>query len=488
MKTKRILISALSSLMFAAQLSLAAGVPGNIGTVTAIPLDHARVQLSWNAVLDETGLPVDHYRVYYDTGSYLNDDITQYGNHLDTPTSDLIYIVEGLMPETRYYFSVTGISEDNKESATFSLEAIATTLAAPRTETTADDQAPTVNQVMAADRTHVQVVFSEPVNLPTTGAESAFLIHQQIDTTGYLAVTNAIKDPSDPSGKTVLLTTDPQQANVNYVLVVGVMVKDQSGNPIISGTADTGLFIGSDKLEGQIMMPVMATVDCGDDLNCFVGHLSDCSPALVNEGDDALGYSIELMQPINDRCEVVYTATHHPNTLVMNTDMRCLVPMANYRAADYKAVFTTDDCEGPLKAGYIDISTIPVADTTPPEDVTNLVLSFRRHMEQFIVEMKWTPSINTAKDLVDQMLYMSLDRGANYDAGKSLGPSATNAEVPNLEGGKEYTFKLTTKDASGNESTGLIKAIRLPQTGAGTGLMLMGSGLVALQTLRRKRK
>ena len=45
-------------------------------------------------------------------------------------------------------------------------------------------------------------------------------------------------------------------------------------------------------------------------------------------------------------------------------------------------------------------------------------------------------------------------------------------ELPGMEGGKEYTFKITTKDASGNESVGVVKSIRLPQTGVGVGLLI----------------
>ncbi len=83
---------------------------------------------------------------------------------------------------------------------------------------------------------------------------------------------------------------------------------------------------------------------------------------------------------------------------------------------------------------------------------------------------------------------MSMDRGKNYDAGKPLGPLVAKNEVANLDGGKEYTFKITTKDASGNESTGVVKSIRLPQTGAGAGLLLLGSLAAAKRLLRRKKK
>ena len=127
-------------------------------------------------------------------------------------------------------------------------------------------------------------------------------------------------------------------------------------------------------------------------------------------------------------------------------------------------------------------------DTTPPEDITNLVLGFKEQLEKFVITMNWTASLNTAKDLVDQMLYMSMDRGVTYDSGQSLGPVVTSHQVPNLEGGKEYTFKLTTKDATGNESVGVVKSIRLPQTGFGAGMLVLFSAGAAHQALRRKKR
>ena len=127
-------------------------------------------------------------------------------------------------------------------------------------------------------------------------------------------------------------------------------------------------------------------------------------------------------------------------------------------------------------------------DITPPEDITNLMLSFKEQLEKFVITMNWTASINTAKDLVDQILYMSMDRGITYDGGKPLGPVVTSHQVPNLEGGQEYTFKVTTKDASGNESVGVVKSIRLPQTGFGAGILVLTSAAAAYQTLRRKKR
>lgn len=127
-------------------------------------------------------------------------------------------------------------------------------------------------------------------------------------------------------------------------------------------------------------------------------------------------------------------------------------------------------------------------DLTAPEEITNFNITEKLlELNEYLVNLSWTKSLNTAGDLIDQILYKSLNRGSSYDTGVSLGMDANSYET-RLEGGKEYTFKITTKDRSGNESTGVIKSIRLPQTGPGLALLIAISGLGASQILRKKKK
>ena len=127
------------------------------------------------------------------------------------------------------------------------------------------------------------------------------------------------------------------------------------------------------------------------------------------------------------------------------------------------------------------------ADLTPPENITDLMITQKLlELNEYLVTLTWTPSINSTGDLLDQILYKSLNRGQTYNAGTSLWPNATKYETK-LEGGKEYTFKITAKDRSGNENTGVIKSIRLPQTGPEFILFITLSGLGA-SILRRKKK
>lgn len=212
----------------------------------------------------------------------------------------------------------------------------------------------------------------------------------------FLNVIKAEHDTNDTELKTILLTTEQQAIDTNYIITAGVNIRNLLGDPIVSGIFDTGFFFGS---------------------------------------------SLE-----EDSDEIIETVTETGSIAVVTED------------------------------------------TTAPEEITDLMISQKLiELNEYLVTLTWSPSINSAEDLVDQILYKSLNRGESYDKGISLGPNATKYET-SLEGGKEYTFKITTKDTSGNESTGVIKSIRLPQTGPALGLFLTASMLGAGRILKRRKK
>lgn len=511
MNTKKFLISLISALVFGAQPGFAAGTPQNVSGLEATPVDSTSIGLTWNSALDGEGGLVDHYRVYYGPTSVFGQGGGEYAATVDTPDSNTSYVVSELTPDTTYYFSVTAISSDNLESGEYAIEASAKTLAGEGGEQEAADiLPPTVTSVSAPDNMHVKVVFSEAVQLPLLIPEASFSVVEQINPANTLTVNSAVMDASDPTNMTVLLETAEQTLNVNYIVTAGVTIKDLAGNPILSGSTDSGLFLGTDVAPGaetpeeetegmgeegmdeegaetpEEETPADTGEDCESDLNCFVAHLADCSAASVTEADVAnqYAYKLELTGQDGLNCQVKYMAEKHPSILYAGADMDCNINQGSYTVESYKAAFDIANCSGALVDGYKEIE---VQDTTPPEDITNLLLNFREEMEKFVVIMNWTASIDSAKDLVDQVLYMSLDRGTSYDGGKSLGAVATSTEVGELEGGKEYTFKITTKDAAGNESVGVVKSIRLPATGMGAGLALLGSAAAARRVLRRRR-
>ena len=495
---KKLLISLIAAVVFAAQLTFAAGEPENVKNLKATAVDSASIKLTWDAAKDSAGAAVTNYRVYYGTTSIATAGKGDYDTKVDTTDNKATYTVAKLTAATKYYFSVTALDAKKVESASYSYEANATTSAVAGSTVT-DITAPTVSSVSASDKTHVKVVFSEAVALSATTPEVSFSVKQQVDSTKTLKVKSAKMDTSDTSNKTVLLETEEQTASVNYIATVGVTVKDLAGNPIVSGSTDSGLFLGSAAAAAAVTTTTTTTTaaattssstDCKADMTCFLVYLKTCTVGKVTQEstDKKYKYTLEVTgadTTSTSDCSVKYTANVHPDLLYTTTYMTCKVPKGAYSsAATYETVFDVKKCTGDLAKGYKSVGASK--DTTPPENITKLISSYKAQLKKFIVSLSWTASLNTAKDLADQILYQSMDRGKAYDKGKSLGASVTKTEVKDLDGGKEYTFKVTTKDTSGNESTGVVKSIRLPQTGMGIGLLLLGSIYGARRVMRKR--
>jgi len=426
----------IAALMIAGVMTLpafAAGEPGNVSNVQATSKGDTTLTVTWDEVLDANDEAVDNYRLYYGAASVQKAEAAQYDVYVDTADSATTYDLTGLTKGTTYYISVTAF-DSGLESIEYSIEGSGTPGEnAPQEENNGDIVAPTVLNVIAADQNHVLVGFSEPIKLPNTLPQAAFTIVEQNDPNTTLVVTHAEMYTDDVSGKTVILQTLTQSESTNYVMTAGSSVKDMAGNGIVEGSNDSGIFLGSNKASE---MELKAAAD--------------------EEGEVITAE--DLLEDDNNTENNQATETEAENNTQSEAE--------------------TDTQDNALQE----------LDETAPEDIQNLTLAFKEQLEKFVVMMNWEASLNTAKDLADQILYQSTDGGVTYSEGKSLGITATNHDVMNLEGGQEYTFKITTKDETGNESLGMVKSIRLPQTGLGAGVLVLGSAFGANQMLKRRRK
>lgn len=526
MHIKKSLIALAAAAILAIPMGFAAGEPDNVTGLTASPIDSYSVGLSWNSAKTAAGGLVDHYRVYYGIASVQTLGEGDYDHEINTPNNNTSFVISNLAPQTTYYFSVTAVDSGGAESEAYSLEASAATPAEPAApaEAGSDEESPVVASALATGRYEVLVSFSEPIVLPAVMPEAAFSIAEQAIATNVLNVTGA--RVSGENNQKVILQTGEQAPNVSYTVTAGGAVTDLAGNPMISGNTDAAIFLGS-SLEGtpapeqpvvtepvaevpvaEVPVNILETpaapaesaepINCGNSWKCFYEYVRTCTSAEMVETTDKTEVRHAVV-PGETNCTLHYEAASILDLENAET-LDCVLPKDSMEARARRAMdveggslFEAEAevrelCAGDYLETFIAGMNAEKADTTPPEDVTNLVISFREQMEKFVAMLRWVASLNSAGDLVNQILYMSRDRGSTYDSGKPLGAEVTSHEVPDLEGGKEYTFKLTTKDAVGNESAGVIKSIRLPQTGAAAGLLLFGSALGAGHMLRRKSK
>jgi len=103
------------------------------------------------------------------------------------------------------------------------------------------------------------------------------------------------------------------------------------------------------------------------------------------------------------------------------------------------------------------------------------------------VTLTWdNPAENVGKT-IEQLLYKSLNKGADYAEEATLDPDAEEYELKGLDPG-EYWFKLTQKDAAGKESAGKIVKVILSATGPEMIGLLLGSIILGKVITRKKSK
>lgn len=458
--------------------------PSDVESVQATARDTS-VDLQWNIATDNVG--VKGYRVYYGTQP-VSADFSTYEIGPVEAGNMLAYTVTNLQNGTAYYFAVTAYDAAGNESENYSVEVSAT----PGTGE-ADVTAPTVVGADAEDKNTVMVHFSEAVQLPTENPEAAFSIAED-GTNTPLGVAMAIVNFNDPSKKTVLLTTDTQKKSATYILTAGIQVKDVAGNPIESGTSDTALFAGSDAEPAAPVADPENEVAANGELEIPKSGAADTEgPTLVNvAAADSTTVVVEfseavlldarptgnfvITQEMDSTSSLVVTAArlNAEGTIVTLTtapqeSVNYFLVALNVIDAEGNKMDTENNATSFTGMGAVggDVD----ADTTAPEDVTNLVASLLRDM---VVQLRWSPSLNSTGDLANYVLYRSND-GVSFGEGTVITAASLSHELGGLLPGVKYFFKLTTRDTAGNESAGVVTGFMLPETGPELLLLLAGS-------------
>lgn len=478
--------------------------PSYVDNVAVVPGD-SEVTLSWDAATDDVG--VTGYNIYVGTES-VTEPAGEYNMGSVEAGDVLESTVTGLENDVTYYFAVTAVDEAGNESMDYSFEESATP------EESGDDGThPTVDAAEATDCDTITVTFSEEVVLLEEEAQSSFTI-ENLDSLLYLDVTAAMTLGEDAT--MVTLTTDMMEESAQYMLTVGSSIEDVYGNALVSGTSDTAIFSGmacavsGDDDDDDVVVGDDDDDDVTDDTNAptlnelIVTSLTEVELTfdeavylpededLEDDVDPALAL-FEIFDGDNNVVAVtavLYLATED------DVDMTTLVLTTEEHLAEteyFIAVTGLMDEAGNATEGDFTSATTyttPEADDTvvldevAPEDVS----AFVADALEALVNLNWESSVNSAGDLVDQMLYVSSDGGETYGDAESLGSDATTYSFSSGVEGETYSFRVTTVDESGNESEGVVVTATLPVTGVGLALLgaasLLGGGALA----RRRRK
>ncbi|KKU78705.1 MAG: hypothetical protein UY05_C0050G0003 [Candidatus Peregrinibacteria bacterium GW2011_GWA2_47_7] len=450
--------------------------PSDVENVRVTP-ENKSVKLEWDPATDNMG--VTGYKIHHGTETVQQDNRSYNGTPISIGTVTE-YIFENLENGKAHYFAVTALDSAENESVKYSVEVSATPKTDLKGSSVEDDgEPPAIKEVVPVDDKMIKIFFSEPIILPLESAESAFQIKKKTDNSS-IAVTLVELDPNDAEGNTVILATSAQAPDETYIVTVGIEVQDHYENAVTPGEGDSKEFVAKGA-ESET-----------DDAEDAEPAEDKTAPTVKNiKSKDGTKFEIEFDEPVvlaedkkshftiyrrqsaedkkakkeKDGVEVKnVTLSKDSKTVFFQTeaqdDIEYVVVIEKINdVAGNEYVFKSDPDEGQKEEGIVVVGTeSSLLDLVPPEDVTSLIAKLKAGSTN-IVALKWTASKDGAGDLNDQLLYID-----DSDA-KSLGKTGTATDVSNLTPGKRYSFKITTKDKTGNESEGTLVVFRLPETG-----------------------
>ncbi|QQR54497.1 fibronectin type III domain-containing protein [Candidatus Peregrinibacteria bacterium] len=457
--------------------------PSEVENLQAYPGD-GQVTLSWDAATDDGG--VDGYTLYTGLDSYeergsYNLGSTDVG---DTTT----YVMENLTNEMTYYFAVKAYDEDGNESEVYSNEVEVT----PAESDVGDFTGPMVTDAEAVANALVQVEFSEAVSLPLDPT-SAFSL--EASDGAFVDVLDAYVSEEDPS--TVFLVTDTQIAGAEYTLTAGIQVEDLAGNPVSSGTSDTGLFTGSalervenDEPDGTANAS-STEADVDEDFEVEEIEASGSNEVVLHfsqkvTAPEVSAFTIQMAEDASEELEVLALSVNEDDLTEVTLVTEDMEPGYDYVLTLDETLLNEAGDALPEEARTVDFTaqTLDLEDVIAPEDITDLLSKITA---EDTVLLTWDASVDSAGDLAKYFLYQSMDGGETFDDAISIDADETEYEVDDLTPGESYTFKVTAVDENGNESEGVMSTVSLPEAGPEMlllGLMaLAGAGVVN----RRKR-
>lgn len=496
--------------------------PSDVESLKTIPGD-LFVSLEWDAATDNT--KVTGYKVYYGEETVTASNTVRYGKTIDAGNV-LQYIISGLENGKTYYFAVTAYDKAANESEYYSPEVSSTPMAGlvgalsgmPKNEGDKSVAAETdeskilkITKVEAVDSITVKIVLSAVITAPEKDFEN-YLTIQDNQTLETLKIKSVKVDEEDKEGKTLLVETDIQIPETEYLLTLGNTLTGKNEEKVVSGKDDSMIFKGS-ALEHKTAELVAGAEDKTTDLTVAPNAEHAAAVATDNTGIPEV-FQLKSVTPIDETTlkllfnkKIILSADPTTNFSIVEKDNpEHTLEIKEIKLEDDGITVTLKTAQPENKIYLVSVKDITdeagikidenvgkleftpnLPDTIPPEDVTNFAAQV---FENTIAKLTWTASVNTAKDLDSQILYKSLDKGASYSMLKSFGAEEVSYDATKLVPGKEYFFKLTVKDKTGNESVGAVTSIvipPLPATGPG-GILVLALGSAGAALMRKFRK
>ena len=259
-----------------------------------------------------------------------------------------------------------------------------------------------------------------------------------------------------------------------YTLYIRVM--DQVGNVNVSVTGTTVIVNQTPPAPATSVVAFDTPADSGGSVTVNWVLSSDDGA----NANDVASYAIERQSGSSGFTEVG-SVSAGTNSFVDSTAVTGTSYVYRVTAVD----LASNRIASTVSAAIAAIDNAGTSDTTPPEEVTNLTAT----AGSGFVYLTWTRSVDSAGDLIDQLLDISADGGATwgtvgpaYTDGStlSLGKAANTYLVSGLVNSTGYKFRLRVQDAAApaNTSAGVQTNVVAPSVSAYTTV----SGTIAQDT------
>ena len=418
---------------------------------------NGKAVLMWDPVSDESNSIISKYKISYGKTSVEEGLAESYEDsmklELDTEELSTVGVarseISGLKNGEKYFFIVQAIDADGKVGAA-SEEKFTTPSLVP-VDDQEDADTPVVLELKTAEAltsTLVKATFSKDIVLPEdeelrkktftlqlkSDESTTFEIKDVVFRENYLQDESSDATPVEKGKDLYILLENAVEKDTEYQLTASARLKDVDENSIDNGIADNVFFTGTDALE-------------------------------IPESEKIIAPETEKPEKTAD-------------------------PLAALLGGESSGANIKETGEDTAKTEEDESLHSAPRDHTAPEDITNLRAKLVKRITDFVVNLTWTKSKNTAGDLVQQLLYTSIDSGKTWGSPKKFNGDLEEyvfTGKPNTS----YTVKVTTKDRSGNESKGVVKTIRVPELVSSGAPMFLALGLALLgggaQIARRRR-
>ncbi len=414
-------------------VSYAFSLPSQVTGVQATQSGNGSAQVSWTEAESAEDIIIG-YRVYFGTtsvqeeGETYDDEVVVYGGVETT--------IEGLLPSTTYYFSVTALDSEENASENYSAEAELLLSAGVAVETCTDRIKNGTEEGVDCGGTCEAC--------PTCTDKIKNGTEEDVDCGGTCQACVPLEIEIECKDLPEKLTAcEVYECTFSHPITRAALVRTISG--IKDGTCRYTETIAQDK-RMECRFPEAKYVAMGK-------YYRDVMSGTSTE--NLLGKSLQ-----SGECAIL---------------------------EGVEAVFPEEEQFGPEKPEEFK----PAApDTTAPIEALNLSVDASKIKSDGMALLSWEKSLDLDNDVTDQILYLREELGP-WDNGYSIGKATETLEL-DVEAGKNYEFKIATLDAAGNATESRVYSFSTKLTESGPAgmygvlLAIIALGIFALFSARRR--